>query len=216
MNCYLLTHCAGMASTFSTKRIIDFPKLDHSQLDRPEVDRPEADRPRKDRNRQMDYATPADFCQLFDNRIDDLYTLSLLLTADRHQAEQCFVSGLDHCLQGNPVFREWAHSWAKRMVIKNAIRMIKPLPNQPETASGMAEPISETPTAATAITTLPPLDRFAYVMSVLEKYSDRECSLLLDCTVEKVVDARMRALQRLAHAGSRKGPAQTAVTQGAA
>ncbi len=200
MNCHLLTHCAGMASTFSTKRI----------------DRPRVDRPRKDRNHPMDYATPADFCQLFDSRIDDLYTLSLLLTADRHKAEQCFVSGLEHCLHGNPVFREWAHSWAKRMVIKNAIRMIKPLPNQPETASGIAQPISEPATPAAAITTLPSLDRFAYVMSVLEKYSNRECSLLLDCTVEKVVDARMRALKRLANAGSRKGPAETALTQGAA
>ncbi len=201
MNCHPSTQCGGIEASFSTKRI---------------TDRPKPDWPKKDRNNQIDYATPADFCQVFDDRIDNLYTLSLLLTADRHKAEQCFVSGLEHCLQGNPVFREWAHSWARRMVIKNAIRMIEPLQNKAETASGIAEMISETETSAAAITKLQPLDRFAYVLSVLEKYSDRECSILLGCTAGKVVDARMRALQQVVNAVSRKGPAETALTQGAA
>lgn len=162
----------------------------------------------EDRTKKMDYAMPADFCRMFEDRLAQLYTLSLLLTADRHKAEQCLVAGLDDCLQGNPVFREWAHSWAKRTVVKNAIRIIMPLKNKAEPAAGISEP----DTMAAAITSLKPLDRFVYVLSVLEKYSDRECSMLLDCTVEKIVDARIRALQRIASVAGRNGLAEMART----
>jgi DNA-directed RNA polymerase specialized sigma24 family protein len=163
----------------------------------------------EDRTKKMDYAMPADFCRMFEDRLDRLYTLSLLLTADRHQAEQCLVAGLDDCLQGSPVFREWAHSWARRTVVKNAIRMISPLRNEAEPAAGISEPL----TLAAAITSLKPFDRFVYVLSVLEKYSDRECSMLLDCTVEKIVNARIRALQRIAGLAGRNGVAEMAPTQ---
>lgn len=164
------------------------------------------------RTKRTDYAMPVDFCQMFDDDLDHLYTLSLLLTADRQKAEQCLVAGLEDCLQGNPVFREWAHSWARRTVVKNAIRMISPSPLRNETETAAAG-IPEPDTLAAAITSLKPFDRFVYVLSVLEKYSDRECSMLLDCTVEKVIDARTRALQFLAGVGSRNAPPETALTR---
>jgi DNA-directed RNA polymerase specialized sigma24 family protein len=151
--------------------------------------------------RAQDYTIPADFCQIFIDHMDHLYTLSFLLTADHDKADQCFVAGLEDCQQGTPVFREWARSWATRTVIKNAIRIIRPLRNGNKTTSGayeLGQPISEFDTAVAAITKLQPFDRFVYVMSVLEKYSDRECSLLLDCAVDKIVEARIHALQRLA------------------
>jgi len=153
---------------------------------------------------------PADFCRMFADDVDHLYTLAWLLTADRHKAEQCLVAGLEDCLQGNAVFREWAHSWAKRMVVKNAIRMTfsSPLRNEAKTAAGIPEP--DTP--ADAITSLKPFDRFVYVLSVLEKYSDRECSMLLECTVDKVMAARTQALQALAGVGNRNLPPETALT----
>src|SRR5215472_9439167 len=72
------------------------------------------------------YATCADFCQIFAEDMKNLYLLALVLTADAEKAEQCFVSGLDDCTAGNPVFKEWARSWARRVVIKRAIRMIAP------------------------------------------------------------------------------------------
>ncbi len=170
-------------------------------------------RSEQDRTKRTDYAMPADFCQMFADDVDHLYTLSLLLTADRHKAEQCLVAGLEDCLQGNAVFREWAHSWATRMVVKNAIRITFPSPLQHETktAAGIPEP----DTQADAITSLKPFDRFVYVLSVLEKYSDRECSMLLECAVEKVVHARTRALQVLAGAGRRQAPLETALARAA-
>ena len=177
---------------------------------RSEQDRTKQGRTKEGRSKRTDYAMPADFCRMFADDVDHLYTLAWLLTADRHKAEQCLVAGLEDCLQGNAVFREWAHSWATRMVVKNAIRMTFPSPLQHETktAAGIPEP----DTQADAITSLKPFDRFVYVLSVLEKYSDRECSMLLECAVEKVVHARTRALQVLAGAGSRNAPPETALT----
>jgi len=156
---------------------------------------------------------PADFCRMFADDVDHLYTLAWLLTADRHKAEQCLVAGLEDCLQGNAVFREWAHSWAKRTVVKNAIRMTFPSPlrNGTKAVAGIPKP----DTQADAITSLKPFDRFVYVLSVLERYSDRECSMLLECTVENVVHARTRALQVLADAGRRHDQPETALTRAA-
>ncbi|MGB8911275.1 MAG: hypothetical protein WCC85_03320 [Candidatus Sulfotelmatobacter sp.] len=49
----------------------------------------------------------------------------------------------------------------------------------------------------TGIVDLPAFERFAFVMSVLERYSDQECSLLLGCVRADVAAARTRALERL-------------------
>ncbi len=57
-----------------------------------------------------------------------LYLLSFLLTADRAKAEQCSVAGLDLSAEDNAAFRDWAHSWARRIVIHNALRLIAPHP----------------------------------------------------------------------------------------
>jgi DNA-directed RNA polymerase specialized sigma24 family protein len=158
--------------------------------------------------RVRDYTMPTDFCTIFNDDLDHLYTLSLLLTADRDKAEQCFVAGLEDCLQSNPVFREWAQSWATRTVINNAIRIISPSRNETKRTAeddDLSEPAFEADNPAAGITRLQPFDRFVYVMSVLEKYSDRECSILLDCTVEEVVGAQTRALQRIVSVASLAG-----------
>ena len=65
--------------------------------------------------------------------MNSLYLLSFLLTADREKAEQCFVSGLEDAVEGNPVFKEWARSWARRVIILNAVRVINPRPAEENT-----------------------------------------------------------------------------------
>src|ERR1019366_2636448 len=72
------------------------------------------------------HATSEDFCELFTKDVKGLYLLSFLLTVDHEKAEQCFVAGLDGCVNGNSVFREWAHSWARRVIIRHAVRMVAP------------------------------------------------------------------------------------------
>ena len=50
--------------------------------------------------------------------------------------------------------------------------------------------------AIDAVTRLAPFERFVLVMSILERYSAWDCSLLLGCSIKKVAVARMRALRR--------------------
>lgn len=152
--------------------------------------------------RGEDYARSCDFATIFFDHVDELYTLSLLLTADQFKAEQCFVAGLEDCTKGSPVFREWAQSWARRIVIKNAIRMVSPKPGATHVAAcpNGCGPPAAVPEARLLgdITRLAPFERFVYVISVLEGYSARDCSSLLFCTVNEVVQARTRALRQLA------------------
>jgi hypothetical protein len=47
-----------------------------------------------------------------------------------------------------------------------------------------------------AVLRLEPFERFVYVMSVLERYSDLDCSVLLGCARRDVIAARIRGLQQ--------------------
>jgi DNA-directed RNA polymerase specialized sigma24 family protein len=155
------------------------------------------------------YATGADFCRIFADDMKNLYLLALLLTADTAKAEQCFVSGLDDCAAGNQVFKEWARSWARRTIIRNALRLVAPEP--PHANGGSNHAVSnrdqdtvgrqERPdlqTEVSALFGLHSFERFVFVMSVFEGYSDQDCALLLGCTRQTLTAARIRALQHIA------------------
>lgn len=146
------------------------------------------------------YATRSEFRRIFEKDMNRLYLLSFLLTGDRTLAEHCFVGGLHSAQQGSQVFKEWAESWARRMIIQNAIRLIRPWKTagvshataNPSTGNALIQDAE-----IAGIVDLPVSERFAFVMSVLERYSDQECSLLLGCTRGDVAAARTRALERL-------------------
>jgi len=152
------------------------------------------------------YASSADFRRIFDEDMNRLYLLSFLLTADRKKAEQCFVSGLEDAVEGNPVFKEWARSWARRAIIRNAVRVINPRATAENggsnsasvSSNGKTPPVEQVEIAA--VLGLKPFARFVYVMTVLERYSDQDCSLLLGCARRDVVGARTRALRHIASA----------------
>lgn len=144
------------------------------------------------------YASDADFCRIFKQDMQSLYLLSLVLTADAEKAEQCFISGLNDCSEGNRVFKEWAEAWARRVVIKNAIRAMRPTAAPAERSEQpMGQGQTELPVELAALLALPALERFAFVMSFCEGYSDHDCALLLGCMRAEVVAARLRALQRI-------------------
>ncbi|HEY4763233.1 MAG TPA: hypothetical protein VIH75_06130 [Candidatus Sulfotelmatobacter sp.] len=158
--------------------------------------------------RPKPYASSDDFRRLFDEDMKSLYFLSFLLTADREKAEQCFVSGLEDAVEGNPVFKEWARSWARRVIIVNAARAINPRPTDENGRSNSASvsgngktPVVDQVEIA-AVLALEPFERFVYVMTVLERYSDQDCSLLLGCARRDVVAARSRAFQQIGSAMS--------------
>jgi len=151
------------------------------------------------------YATGADFCWIFNEDMQNLYLLSLVLTADPEKAEQCFVAALDDCAAGNRVFKEWSRSWARRAIVKNAVRLTAPEPVYPNGVSNIAvasDPTNrarpEVQVEISALLDLTPFERFAFVMSVLEGYSDQDCALLLGSTRQALIAARARAAQEIA------------------
>ena len=147
------------------------------------------------------YASQDEFCRIFEEDENAIYLLSLLLTADSSKAEQCFVAGLEDSIQGNRVFKEWVRSWSRRMIIKNAIRMISPAPGQVNGAPHVSDSDAvelDLGSALTAVLQLAPLERFVFVMSVLEGYSLQECSILLNCSKQDVAITQTRALQHVA------------------
>ncbi len=153
------------------------------------------------------YATSTDFCRVFKESMDNMHLLSFLLTADLTKAEECFVSGLEDCATGSYVFRDWARSWARRTIIQNAVRMLAPRANQSDSTGAPSETVNcrfgRTPEAAAAIASILDLEdfeRFVFVMSVLERYSDQDCSVLLGCSRQDVRQARTRALQHVTEA----------------
>jgi len=146
------------------------------------------------------YASDDDFYRIFYEQTDELYQLSFLLTGDHEKAEQCFVSGLENSVKGNRVFKEWARSWARRSVIQCAVRVINPRPMEEgpplsSNSSGNVRAVEQGEIAA--VLELRPFERFIYVMSVLERYSDQDCSVLLGCAQRDVIAARIRTLQQI-------------------
>jgi len=148
-----------------------------------------------------EYASRADVQDVFTRNMSQLFLVALLLVGDELKAEQCFIRGIDDCVKGNPVFKEWAHSWSKRLIVRRAIQMSLPIlrdfKDEDLTPPQVEIPSTVDPGLA-GILQLPQFERFVYVLSVLEKYSDRECSVLLICTPQQVITARIRAMQQIA------------------
>jgi hypothetical protein len=160
------------------------------------------------RNEPNSFATREDFIKVFHEDMNGLYQLSLLLTGDHEKAEKCLVAGIEDCAKENRVFREWARSWAKRMIVENAIRELKPrpsLPGSPPSATVFSHDEQSSGSGgdfdSEKVLRLGDFERFVFVTSVLENYSDHECALLLGCSVLEIRQARLHALEKLASSG---------------
>lgn len=166
------------------------------------------------------YATATDFQQIFTEHVDSLYLLAFLLTGDHEKAEECFVAGIGESTKGSHVFKEWAHSWARRTIIQSAIRVIAP---RERSATAILNSFDEAAmnkvpsvlrSEVRAILELAPFERFVFVMSVLERYSDHDCSILLGCPRRDITTTRARAMQQLVGllALEQESPADTGST----
>lgn len=160
------------------------------------------------------YATSADFRRIFSEDVNNLYLLSLLLTGTPEKAEECFIEGIAESTKGN-VFKEWARSWVRRTIIQSAIRLIAPM-DYDQTVSwnaDFARGMDKIPmllhAEVRAILDLLPLERFVFVMSVLERYSDNDCSILLGCARREVAAVRTRAMQQLGIFLSSRNPIES-------
>lgn len=148
----------------------------------------------------LEYATRDDFEQIFNNDMSSLHMLALMLTGDQATAEKCFVAGLEESIEGNPVFRQWARSWSKRVIIKNAIRIMLPVPGEvnPEPLPAPASTDFERDALMSVVWELPPFERFVFVISVLEGHSVSDCASLMGCTLTELTRARSQALTQIA------------------
>ncbi len=153
-----------------------------------------------------EFATAEDFRRIFEDALDELYRLAFLLTVDDAMAERCFVHGVENAVKGNTVFKNWAHSWAKRTIIVGAIRLLRPRPR----GTGVRK---STPTMVGAqewcrdptvksVSALPEFDRFVFIITVLEHYPERDCALLMECSPSEVRNARLRAMQKISESQS--------------
>ena len=153
--------------------------------------------------RPTSYATEADFCRIFAEEMNRLYLLSFLLTADHTTAEKCFVSGLEDSRKGNPCF-QGVGAILGAADDHSECDSNDPPAADPTAVRQVAAPKDSAKLSDDAVQRrsrpslrLPAFERFAFVMSVLEGYSDQECSLLLGCTRGDVIAARIRALQQI-------------------
>jgi DNA-directed RNA polymerase specialized sigma24 family protein len=154
-----------------------------------------------------EYATREDFCRVFTEGLSGLYQLSYLLTGDDEKAQQCFVAGFEHSVEANKVFKDWARSWAKRAIIKNAIRALQPQPPEAEsslTAGVVFEKnklriIRDGHLEIDSVLALEDFERVVFVMTVLERYSDHDSALLIGCSIEEIRTARICAFEEIAN-----------------
>ena len=149
---------------------------------------------------RADYANRADFCSVFEKDMKPLYFLAFLLTANHKEAEQCFTSTVEDAFKEQAVFKGWARSWVERTLIENAIEIVSPVLDRPGEkrdlwSAGHNETLGQD--QIDPVTKLAPLERFVFVMSILECHSHSDCALLLGCSTNKVAQARTRALRLL-------------------
>lgn len=153
------------------------------------------------------YATADDFQRLFAREMTDLLRLSLNLTADAEKAESCLILAMRQCFASGTVSKEWAHIWARRMVVRNAIRSVLGEENtlqgniSCETGADFhlqpTEYRIEALQGSLAILDLPDFDRLVFVICVLERHSILDCALLLRRSPKDVHDARVRATNQV-------------------
>jgi DNA-directed RNA polymerase specialized sigma24 family protein len=150
--------------------------------------------------RSQAYASAQDFCTIFRQDMDSLYSLALTLTGSHELAHQAFLAALGDCRDGSTVFQEWARSWSRRAVIKSAIRLVDLLrAGANDEAKVKLELVaSEMDPSARWFLLLNPLERFVFVISVLEGYTVPECAALLGASAREVEQARLRALEQIA------------------
>jgi|UPI000361FD4D hypothetical protein len=147
------------------------------------------------------YATVDDFCRVFSEELDSLYQLSFLTIGDHDKAERCVLAGLEDCWRANHVFWDWALSWAKCTIIRHAVRELRPRPYRDSSSwdeldlrySEKLPNFRGGHFNAEAVLALEDFERFVFVISVLERYSDHECAVLLGCSLLEVREARTQA-----------------------
>jgi DNA-directed RNA polymerase specialized sigma24 family protein len=151
---------------------------------------------------RSEYASQDEFVSLFECERVRLQRLALLLTANSEAVKKCLVRAFRECVSSSSVSKEWALSWARRVVIRNAVSLV--MSPKDESFVNMSDDSEngliafsqhDSPGAISdceSIHDLPELDRLVFVICVLECYSIYDCALLLDRSLRDINDALRR------------------------
>lgn len=161
----------------------------------------------KARNR-VEYASKEELASAFESERTGLQRLAHLLTANSEAARRCVIRAFRECIASSSVSKEWVLSWTRRMIIRNAISLVmgpggQSLVNINDDADSGLIAFSLDGAPGTfvepeSILDLPELDRFVFVICVLERYSMYDCALLLGRSLRDVNEARQRVGNQIA------------------
>jgi DNA-directed RNA polymerase specialized sigma24 family protein len=153
-------------------------------------------------SQRSEYARKEDFVEVFECERVGLQRLALLLTADSQAANLCLASAVRECIAISSVSKEWVLSWARRVIIRNAISLVmghggQSFVNTNDDADKGLVAFSPDESLGTiagseSILDLPELERFVFVICVLERYSIHDCASLLGKSPRDIIGARQR------------------------
>ena len=153
-------------------------------------------------------ATASEFQKLFATEESEFYRLAFLIIADSVKAEECVTKAMNDCAYGSAVSKEWMRPWARRVVIRNAIRIVAESQGNRsvilsdhaclQANSKLQEMGPYGDGASSGVLALPDFERIVFVLRVLEHYPARDCALLVGRLQQDVQKAQLCAIERLA------------------
>ncbi len=157
--------------------------------------------------KRSEYDTPEEFRDLFASRGPALLHLAFQLTANSKAAQQCLTVALGDCLSNSSVSKEWIGTWARRAVVRRAIRLIVDTEGPPPAGTPVGQEalirmrprsFGMEPVPDLHIMVLRDFERLVFVICILEGYSIQDCALLLGRSRKDVYDAQSRAMDQVA------------------
>lgn len=153
-------------------------------------------------------ATASEFQNLFATEKREFYCLAFLIITDSAKAEECLVEAMNDCAYGSSVSKEWMRSWARRVVIRSAIRIAGELQGERSVISSAHACLAANSKAqeiepygdgvSSGVLALPNFERIVFVLCVLEHYLAQDCALLLGRLQQDVQKAQLCAIERIA------------------
>lgn len=142
------------------------------------------------------------FRELFATDMADFYRLAFLIVANSTKAEQCLFAAMNDCVAGNLVAEAWMRTWARRAVVRNAIRIVREAQvehseaQQPAALRVDLKSEEASPSVFgefSAVLGLPDFERIVFVLCTLEQYSIQDCAFLVGRLPQEVREAKVRA-----------------------
>jgi DNA-directed RNA polymerase specialized sigma24 family protein len=165
------------------------------------------------RSSNRDKCTESDYQRMFTTSREQLHWLCYTLTGNAELSDQALDAALQQSLKGaGEVFRDWMWSWARRLIVKLCIAIVRPSAPKSEDRTCTcrdAESGSLSASEREILLSLPPeelqrrllgiepLERFAFVLRAFEGYSRHDAALLLDIEDRLCELAYLRAAKTL-------------------